>query len=229
MKIIDIYTQVRTALDSDSTELSDTLLGVWETECENRIFAEIHTATRLFGAHENVTGTGATQAFTLATVTEPRNVNGPLWELEPLPHEFALMHWPRNATEGTVVQIGHATHWSIADDTGKIWLWPAPISGDIHIVSGLKTPTVTDTSNTNNTCALPAKYHPLVADYLIARGYQLQQNAQMASMIMQRFEAELDVHKRDDNRPPKTGVTTIGSDELRKPRTPVGRLSWPWE
>lgn len=229
MNLQAIFDYARASLDSDSTELTDALLAVWETECEARIISAIGTATRLFSGRDTIVGTGATQAFALTNATEPRVISGPLWELEPLPHNFALQRWPRNAIEGSPVQFGHATHWTIDDKSGKLWLWPAPTTGDSHIVTGLKPPSPTDTSVLTNVPTIPTKYHPLIGEYLVARGYEFQQNAQIASMKMARFEAELDTLQRDDNRPSKVGVTTIGSDQLRKPRTPIGRLSFPWE
>lgn len=231
MDVAAIFSYVRTSLDSDSDEMPDALLGVWLNAAENRIYEAVGTSERLWSARQTLTGTGATQAFTLSTITEPRIVSGPMWELEPIQHAAALQEWPLNRTEGTPSHVGNATHYSMDDQTGKIWFWIAPSSGQTYIVTGLKTPAVTDFTTTSNTPALPQRYHSLIGEYMVARGYEMQQNSAMASLKMSRFEGELDVLQRADNRVQKSDTPVVMNGvELRKPRRRIGpRLSWPWE
>lgn len=230
MDVAAIFTYVRTSLDSDSDEMPDTLLGVWLNAAENRIYKAVGTSERLWSARQTLTGTGATQAFTMTSITEPRVVSGPMWELEPIPHLVALQEWPRNRTEGSPLHYGNVTHYSVDDQTGKIWFWPAPILNDTYIVTGLKTPAITDFSVTSNTPLLPQRYHSLIGEYMVARGYEMQQNSAMASMKMSRFEGELDELQRADNRPQKSGITVLNGVLMRKPHRRIGpRLAWPWE
>lgn len=229
MDVAALFLYARTSLDSDSTELPDTLLGAWLNAAENRIYAALKSAERLWSAKVTVTAAGSTQAYTTSTVTEPRVVSGPQWELVPIPHDFALERWPRNRTAGAPIHFGLSTHWSIDEIDGKMWLWPAPTNGDTYLVTGLTTPVVTVFTTTTNVPALPVRYHVLLGEYLVARGAEMQQNLSLASMKLGRFEAELDVMVRNDLRPSAAGVTAVGSARLRAPNVTPGRLSWPWE
>lgn len=232
MDVAEIFAYVRTSLDSDDTELPDTLCGAWLNAAENRIFAALASAERLFSAEFQLNGDDVTQVFdtSVMSYSEMRLVMGPQWELVRIPHAFALERWPLNQYAGSAVQFGMSTHWSVDDENpALVWLWPAPSAPDTYIVHGLVRQAVVDYTTTTNASVLPSRYHPLLAEYVTSRGAELQQNLSVASMKMARFEAELDVLVTNDTRPDIAGINTIGSVELRGPKVPLGRLSWPWE
>lgn len=228
MDVAELFDYARTSLDSDDTELPDTLLGAWMNAAENRMYAALAEATRLWSISEVVTGDGFTQSYAIAT-QEVRVVNGAQWQLEPIPQEFATERWPRNAVEGSPQIFGLSTHWSIDEGSGSLWLWPAPNTGDVFHVSGLTRPQVTPFTDTTTIPVLPVKYHALIGEYLVARGAEMQQNLALASMKMNRFESELDALGRIDKRPTAAGVVTVGSVQLRGPNVSPDRFAWPWE
>jgi hypothetical protein len=224
-----IYAYVRTSLDSDAIELPDALLGVWENMAEYRIWEAIEETSNFETSETLSTSASDARIIPVAVTGRIEVVNGPFWQLRPIPHENALLRWPLNRLPTAAGRVtGEPTHWS-DDDLGNIWLWPAPSAVETMVINGYKTFTATDTTTLSNTPALPAAVHPLIGEYLVAKGAEMQQNAQIASMKMARFEGELDIQVRRLGRPSKARQSTLGGARSRINVEPSGRLRYPWE
>jgi hypothetical protein len=214
-------------MDSDSTELPDTLLQVWVAEAENRMFQVVEDSDR-FVAYEQANSATTTALLTLATVILPITVHGPNWMLKPIQHERALERWPLNYLPTSASRTtGPPTHWSF-DADGAMWLWPSPSAVEVMKVSGSRA-FVPVAGVTSATPDFDVSMHPLIGEYLCARAYELQQNVTSANLKMSRFEGELDALQRRMNRPSKANNTVLGGERAKNPQSPTWRLRFPWE
>jgi hypothetical protein len=224
-----IYGIARATLDSDSDELTDSLMGAWTNMAELRIYAALERSLKVFGAQDTLTPDG-TADFAPATVTHPMYVNGPNFQLEQIPHQEALLRWPLNRVAATPSTPGTATHWSWDQVGQKVWLWPAPATGSgTLLLTGTKTPVATATTVTSTALTLPDRYVNLIVEYLVAKGAEMQQNLSLANQKLSRFEAELDLLVREDTRAQTASVVTINGGRSRGPEWPLGRLRYAWE
>lgn len=218
----------RTALDSDSTELPDALMIQWFRMAEARIFEALETAIggRTSGT---ITASTSTAILPVTGMNRVNRVNGPLWELIPIEHEEAMRRWPLNriATDSGRV-TGTPTHWS-SDYEGNVWLWPSPAAADTFRCSGEKTYTPITTAASTIDTVFPADVLALFGDYMVAKGYVLQQNPPMAQLVMQRFEGELDIQQRRFNRVNRDRAATLGGERSRSPVHFPDRLRYPFE
>jgi len=219
-----VYGIARATLDSDSDELTDALMGAWTSMCEQRIYAALERSLRVFGAQDTITPDG-TSDYSPSTVTHPMYVSGPNYLLEQIPHQEALEQFPLNRVAATPSNTGPATHWSWDEVGQKVWLWPAPTTGSgTYLLTGTKTPVLTDTSSTSNSFTLPARYVNLIVEYLVAKGAEMQQNLSLANQKLSRFEAELDLAVRQDTRSQTASVIAINGGTSRSPQWPSGSL-----
>jgi hypothetical protein len=227
-----ILTQIRTALDSDSTELPDAACIYWINEAENRCYEAIKDSS-FFRASTANNSSAATALLTVTTVTEPVAILGPLWELVPIDYESALRRWPLNADPTAATRTtGEPTHWSVTYTTGAavVQLWPAPTAVESFIVKGYRAfvPIAAGTDMPD----FPTQIQFLLGEYACSKAYVLQQDATSAQLVMARFEGELDIIQRQLNRPSLANRYTLGGDRsIRGPgyRYPDGRLRMPWE
>lgn len=227
MLVSDLYLYVRTAVDSDSTELPDTLLTVWLAEAENRIFQTLENADK-YVTVEQANDQTTTALLTLATVILPTAVHGPNWMLKPIQHERALERWPLNyIPTGAGRTTGPPTHWSF-DVDAALWLWPAPSVIEAMRVTGTRA-FVPTAGVAGATPDFDTVFHPLIGEYLCARAYELQQNVTSANLKMSRFEGELDVHQRRANRTTQANDAVLGGARSAQPQSPTWRLRFPWE
>lgn len=234
MLISEIITFVQTSLDSDSDELPDALCLVWVQEAFNRIMHEL-VAAGVERGYQTKAATAGTSTLSLTTaVSDIQQVVGPSYTLEPISFERGLDMFPLNATEASASVTGQPIYWSRMpnsapnETTSKIWLWPAPSSADTYGVWYALQSADASAYTTSSTPGVPKVFMPLIGEYLCARGYELQQNAQMAVVKMNRFEAELDLLAREFARASKAQTITIGGERSTHLEVP-SRLRFSWE
>lgn len=232
MLVSAIYTQIRTALDSDSTELPDAACQYWINEAEARCFEGLKNSSFFRSSSANNSAT-TTAVLTVTTVKDIISILGPQWELVPIDHESALRVWPLNADPTASARTtGTPTHWSIDYASGApvVTLWPAPTAIESYIVKGYRDYTPSTTGA--DTPDFPASVAFLIGEYAISKGYVLQQDATMAQLVMSRFEGEFDIIQRQLNRPSAANKYVLGGDRGGYGpgyKYPDGRLRMPWE
>lgn len=232
MLVSAILTQIRTALDSDSTELPDAFCIYAINEAESRCYQALKDSS-YFRSSFTATSSASTAILTVTTVTEPTAIIGPQWELVPIDHQTALRVWPLNAVPTSSSRTtGPPTHWSVDYTSGAavVQLWPSPSAAETMIVKGYRS--FTPVTGTGDTPDFPDSVQRLLGEYAISKGYVLQQDATMAQLVMARFEGELDIIQRQLNRPSMANKYTLGGDRSTEGpgyRYPEGRLRMPWE
>lgn len=232
MLVSALLTQIRTALDSDSTELPDAACIYWINEAESRCYQALKDSSHYRSSTSN-NSSATTALLTVTTVTEPVAINGPSWELVPVDYETALRVWPLNAVPTASTRTtGAPTHWTVDYSSGAavVQLWPSPAAVEAFIVKGTRA--YTPIALVGDTPDFPIAVQRLLGEYAISKGYVLQQDATMAQLVMARFEGELDIIQRQLNRPSLANKYTLGGDRsVEGPgyRYPEGRLRMPWE
>lgn len=232
MLVSAILTQIRTALDSDSTECPDAACIYWINEAEARCYQALKDSS-FFRSSFTATSSASTALLTVTTVTEPIALHGPDWELVPIDYETAVRVWPKNSLPtATDRATGAPTHWSVDYSSGAavVQLWPSPSAAQTIYVKGYRT--YTPVTAGGDTPDFPASVAFLLGEYAISKGYVLQQDATMAQLVMARFEGELDILQRQLNRTSMANKFTLGGDRnIEGPGYvwPEGRLRLPWE
>lgn len=233
MLVSAILTQIRTALDSDSTELPDAACIYWINEAEARCYEALKDSS-FFRSSTSNNGSTSTAILTVTTVTEPVAVLGPLWELVPVDFEQAVRVWPYNAvpTAANRTTAASPTHWSVDYTTGAavVQLWPSPSAVEAYQVKGYRA--YTPIAAGGDTPDFPTAVQFLLGEYACAKAYVLQQDATMAQLVMARFEGELDIIQRQLNRPSMANKYVLGgARQADGPgyKYPEGRLRMPWE
>lgn len=232
MLVSAILTQIRTALDSDSTELPDAACIYWINEAEARCYQALKDSA-IFRSSTTNAASAATALLTVTTVTEPVAILGPSWELVPIDYETAARVWPLNVLPTSSARsTGSPTHWSVDYSSGSpvVQLWPSPAAVENFVVKGTRA--YTPVTAVGDTPDFPTPIHFLLGEYAQAKAYVLQQDATMAQLVMARFEGELDILQRQYNRPSLANKYVLGGDRsVEGPgyRYPEGRLRMPWE
>lgn len=222
-------------MDSDSDELPDTLCLVWIQQAFNRIMQELLSAGKL-RAIQTKTSTASVSTLSLTTpVSDIQQIAGPTFVLEPISFERALEMFPLNDDSAAPVTTGTPAYWSrpptVSPDetTSKVWLWPAPAAAESYSISYVAQADDAGAYTTSSTPGVPKEFHAIMGEYLCSRAYELQQNAQMAVVKMNRFEAELDLLARRYRRETKANLVTLGGDRARRQTTDPTRLRFNWE
>jgi hypothetical protein len=230
--VSEIYTYALASLDSDSVEMPNTLLQVWFAAAEGRMYEALQDS-RYYQQSEQLTASGTSPVITPTKLDSVDAVIGPFWELRPIPQLDALARYPLNRDRTAPKTNGSAIWWSQDPNTDNpqadIWLWPNPPQTDSFILRGTRALNPTG-GDINATPDFPTEAHPLIGEYLVARGYEFQQNMQVANAKMARFEGELDILERKWTRVSEAAAVTIGGRRSRyNAPTPGGRLRFPFD
>lgn len=216
MTVQDMRDYVRDFLDTDSTELSDTLLDVWRREATARIERSFETWD-FFEQSWTLTTSAASTALTSIDSTCERviSVEGDNWLLEYIPHERAVAKY---AFGGTSSQ---PTEWSVWGNA--LYLWPTPDGSASYTVRGYRSPT--EATLPSDTVDLPAEFHPLIAEWMLARAYERNDDDVMSQQKFSMFAAELETLRTRYTRATSPGIMVIGASS---PVWPT-RMRYDWE
>lgn len=217
---------VRNHLGTDNTELPDTLLDVYRQEGTDRItqssqrwsFYEhqwTFTTTPDVGTYDFA----AIQGVDDAVVGDLVTVQGPRWRLDQHAHEamqekFSWTTWR-----------GEPRYWS--QFASAVYLWPVPGATYAMKARGYRKP-VAAVSATDMP-DLPEEFHPLVAQWMLGRSLQQQDDSITAPSIFAQFEQDLRIVRARYESTPRGSTRTMGP-RPRSPYARVGaRLVFPWE
>lgn len=233
MTLQDMRDFVRNALDTDSTDLPDSLLDRYIADGSNRV--DEHSSRWSFRAIDYSFATVANQqaydirsAARVSGITYPIidivDVRGPNWSLSPKDHAASRARWRR--TSLTTNQ--NPSEFSLWGDS--IYLWPAPTGGTTISITGYRD--AIDWISLNSTPDFPGDFHELIAWWALNRGHAREGDPQMADFYRGEFEATL--QKRADAW--MTGLDAqplvigeSGSREQWRARNGMGPLIYSWE
>lgn len=213
---------VRTHLDTDSTELPDSLLDAYMNEAIDQI-ARSEQRWQFFETVWSFSTVGQQRAYPLSgidsTVDEVIAVQGPRWRLDPHAHElmqeqYEFSNWS-----------SEPRFWS--QWGGSLYLWPTPSGVYSMSVRGYRKPV--PPSGAAATPDLPAEMHDLVGTFMLARAYQQQDDEVMSDRFMQAFEQGLNRFRKRYVSAHRGGVRTIGGHQGSPANRLTGRLVFPWE
>ena len=213
---------VRTHLDTDSTELPDSLLDVYMNEGID----QIARASERWSFYEDLwtfSSVKGQRAYPLdsldPTIDVVTSVQGPRWRLDPHSHEWAQeqFQWS-NWTS----QPRYWTRWA-----DSLYLWPTPSSVQTITIRGYRKPVAP--SGASATPDLPGEMHDLVGSFMLARAYAHQDDEVMADRFRQDFEQGLSRFRKRYESARRGGTRTIGGNRRSPFARASGRLIFPWE
>lgn len=237
MDVASAFGYVRTSLDSDSVELPDALLSIWMQEGVSRVKSVIVPSATLWTTW-SLSVIAGQQAYLLSAFSPAIDVvsavTGPHWMLQHQEHE-ALEHlysWNQADSGGFwgPQYTGNSAFWSVysVNSAPSLYLWPPPATTETYQVRGQRDLSTTDQFDVD----LDIEYHPLVCEYMVARGHEMQSNVTVAAMKFNRFEQELQAKAQQNRRIELQGVVTIGGeryDSAFNNWSWPGRLRFPFE
>lgn len=225
MTIAEMRAFVLSHLDTDSTELPDTLLDSYRVEGENRI----QLASQRWSFYEatwSLTTVASTRAYALADLAvfgvvpvDVFAIQGPRWRLEPRSNESMEERFEFTTAAG---QPRFWSQWA-----GSINLWPTPDAVYTMTVRGQRSPIVRTAADLSPD--LPAEFHPLVAQWMLGRAYQQQDDVSTSPMLFRQFEDQLQVLRKRYEVVGRAGVRTLGGTKQSGLSRTNGRLLYPWE
>lgn len=229
MTVLELREYVRDHLDSDSQELPDSLLDVWRQEATSRIElgsqrwsffeTEVTFSTTVNDQTYALSALTTTVGTTAAALDTVLAVEGPNWVLDPLPHEQARQQF--SATDYS----GRPRWFSLFN--GTIYLWPVPSVVESFLVRGYRAPVPATASS--DSPDLPAVFHALVGQWMLARAYQQVDDEGMAAQFFGSFEGQLDILRRRFESPQRAGVSVMGGKSRGPVTVPSGRLLYDFE
>jgi hypothetical protein len=188
---------IRSYLDLDVTDLSDTLIDAWSNEGS----LLIETAESQWPFYEDTwsfTTTASQQDYTIssdigADVKRIVAISGPQWELNYLGRNEADRRWLRNNTSTDSVR-----YWSeFGHDS--IRLHPIPAAAENLIVRGYRTPNDWISEGAGGSPDFPEELHPCLVAFVLSRAYLQQEDEALANQNMRIFEETLESFKRRIN------------------------------
>lgn len=175
---------VRTYLDTDTTELPDSLLDVFMDEAQTRI-ERSSRQWRFYQVEYDLATVASDATYTFATIDanlrDVTVVQGERWQLEPISHESAMTRW------ANWTGISEPTHWSAWSDV--LYLWPTPDAVYNLNVRGYRK--MVRPADAGTPFDFPEDFHPLIVEYTLARVYEQQDDDVMSRQKFDRFENEL--------------------------------------
>lgn len=189
MTVQELRDHVRTWLDADEEELPNALLDVFRVEAERR-FQQASQAWSFYETGTSFATIGGTGSYTWSsinsTLAEPIAIEGDRWILQPRPHEEMTAAFAATDTRG------EPTWWSSWG--GSLYLWPIPDIVYTMSVRYMRKPIVTVSGG--DIPDLPDEFHPLIANWMVARAYQQQDDEIMARELVASVEQQFALLRR---------------------------------
>jgi hypothetical protein len=227
MTVQNLRDYVRNHLESDTSELPDSLLDIYRAEATDRI---IQSSERwsFYETDWSFSTTSGTQAYSLASggivqgassnqIDSINSISAPTLRLQPQPHELMLAQFPNSGTRG------YPLFWSL--HAGSIYIWPIPGAIYALTVRGYRKPVAAVLAA--DTIDLPSEFHPVVGSFMLMRAYQQQDDFIMAPMFTDAFERGLQVLRKRYETAHRGGIRTIGG--IQRGSEIQNRLRYVWE
>ena len=193
MTIKQMRDQIRSVIDIDSTDISDTVLNnILGQGFDTIVFSEKRWS--FYEALTSFTTTSGTKDYTLGTIGA--SVTQGIREiiamrtddhvLQYIGSDFADNQYPLD-----VASSSEPWEWSFWNDTVRFY--PIPDGTYTVHVRAVRNATSFGVNTTDATEPdIPAPFHPVLTTYGLAKAYLQQEDPLMASQYMQQFQIELD-------------------------------------
>lgn len=232
MLLSDIRTHVRTTLDLDATELTDTMLDVWCREGSDEILARSRIWPSFEAAWTFPTVSG-TQSYVISVIEPVSTDTAEIltivdaasggFPLEPVAHELAERTW-RNS----LLTSGLPMYWS--QWAGSVYLWPKPNVVHTMNVRSYRLPNDWVAVGAAATPDMDTRLQSAVALWCLVRAYEWQEEPQMASVYRDLFEGHVTRVMREIFRAPHRQTIlnrgTPNASYLAWMQS-LGKITWP--
>ena len=208
MTIAEMRTQIRSVVDIDSSDISDTVLSNMLSQGFDTI---VYSEKRwpFYEAYTTCTTTSGTNDYSLTTIAAaPDAISQGIREIislktdnhiiEYVGRDYADGNWPINVSTS-----GRPWQWSYWQDAVR--LYPTPDTSSLTIyVRAIRNPTPFGVGTSDGTAPdLPDAVHPVLATYGVFKAYLQQEDPVMAQQYFMQFRSELDnVARRFADTPP---------------------------
>lgn len=182
---------VRDTLDTDSTDLPDSILDRFIIDGSNRVDAYStewrfravdYTFSTVIGTQTyQITGTPLVSGVTYPIINVV-DVRGSNWSLQPRDHQKQRSEWRASTTNRSTPS--EYTLWG-----DKLYLWPTP--GTVASISITGYRDAIDWVGTAVTPDFPNDFHELIAWWALNRAHAREGDAQMSDFYRQEFEGAL--------------------------------------
>lgn len=235
MDLSTIQAFVRDSLDTDSTELPDSLLNVYIGEGYDKII-DASTQWRFFHVEDTLTTVADTQAYNISGVDADRNsafpyayrlitdVRGDTWSLRPVAHA-AIRALYRTTSPSSARPTSFSQHGD------SIYLWAIPNGAYDFVVSGYRAPIDWIPLGAGSAPDAPDEFHQVIAFHALARGFAQQLDLETASYYAQAFDQRVAALVRRYTVPLVAGpyVQNGGTRVSSYARNGLGPLIYPFE
>lgn len=225
MTVQDVRDYVRNVLEVDDEELMDMLLDVWLAEAQGHIQASFEPFV-FYQVAISLTTSSQVNAFADivhtngAPIQSIDVVEGDQYALKPLPHASAIKRWAYGDNNS-----GKPTHWSEFADS--LYLWPSPEESGDYTIHGQRDAVVA--VEAADELDLPEPFHPLVAEFVLARGYEFEDDDIMSQIKFNRCEQSIDLLRRRYKRAHVPGIQVLGGNPTFQGVSTADRLIFDWE
>lgn len=191
MNLADIRSHIRTTVDLDTTELTNTYLDVIIREASDNIMSRARVWPWLEQLH-SFTTVAFQQTYTIESLTPAGTTISEIasivdttpggYDLEPLEHDFAEEVWRNMFLTSSI-----PTHWS--QWAGTVYLWPKPAGARTFTVRSYRKPK--DWISGNEDIDMDSRLHSTIALYSLSRVYAFQEEPTFSSQYMNMFENQV--------------------------------------
>lgn len=191
MTLQDMRDFVRDALETDSTDLPDSILDRYIIDGSNRVDGfttdwQFRAVDYTFDVSANTQSYNVKGATLASGITKPLariiDLRGPNWSLAPKDHAHMRSRYRLSSTT-----TGTPSAYSLWGNA--IYLWPTPSASDTYSITGYRQ--ADDWVSTNAAPDFPDDMHELIAWWALNRAHAREGDPQMADFYRQEFEREL--------------------------------------
>lgn len=191
MTLAQMRTFVRSALDTDSTDVPDDLLDRWLIEGSDRIesFSDTWTFREV---DEDFSVVAGTQSYKIRNPSRNAGISADIHRIEDLWGPFGALE-PRNHQRiraqylSTTTATSTPRWYSIWADS--LYLWPKPSANGTYYLSGYREPT--DWVGSAAAPDFPDEFHELVAWWALSLGHAREGDPGMAAYYSDLFQSTL--------------------------------------
>ena len=196
MTLQQMRDQVRSVVDIDATDISDTVLD----NMLGQGFDTIVYSEKRWGFYETNTTfntVGGTKTYTLASIAgSPDTITQGIREIMSLRNDDHVLEFIGNDNADFIYPLnvttsGQPWEWSFWNDT--ITLYPTPDGAATIYARVTRYPTDFGVGSASGSSPdLPAPFHPILVTYAIAKAYLQQEDPVMAQQYLIQFQTDLD-------------------------------------
>ena len=196
MTLQQMRDQVRSVVDIDATDISDTVLDNMIGQGFDTI---VYSEKRwpFFETSTTFNTVGGTKTYTLASIAgSPDAITQGVREIMSLRNDDHVLEFIGNDNADFIYPLnvttsGQPWEWSFWNDT--VTLYPTPDGAATIYARVMRNPTDFGVGSASGSSPdLPAPFHPILVTYAIAKAYLQQEDPVMAQQYLIQFQTDLD-------------------------------------